>query len=82
MPVTAPKSFIGSAASGSSLAEIAASLLTLQRGEIIQTLNCSHPDPTCPLNVVTGENLATANRTFIKTSVTRMGQAGAVIIQA
>jgi 3-oxoacyl-[acyl-carrier-protein] synthase II len=82
IPVTAPKSFIGSANSGSSLAEIAASLLTLQRGQIIQTLNCDQPDPACPLNVVTGENLDTTNRTFMKTSVTRMGQAGAVIIQA
>lgn len=81
-PVTAPKSFLGSATSGSSLAEIAASLLTLQRGQIIQTLNCEEPDPAAPLNVVTGENLDTANRTFMKTSVTRMGQASAVIIQA
>lgn len=82
IPVTAPKSYIGSAASGSSLAEIAASLLTLQDGEIIRTLNCETPDPVGPGNVVTGENLPTDNRLFLKTSVTRMGQAAAVLIQA
>ncbi len=81
-PVTAPKSFLGSATSGSSLAEIAASLLTLQRGQIIQTLNCDNPDPAAPLNVVTGENLDSTNHCFLKTSVTRMGQASAVIIRA
>jgi len=82
IPVTAPKSFFGSAASGSSLAEVAASLLTLQQGQIIQSLNCDTPDPECPLNVVTGENLSTDNRVFLKTSVTRMGQASALVIRA
>lgn len=81
-PVTAPKSYLGSAGSGSSLAEIAASLLTLQNGQVIRTLNCTTPDPAGPTNVVTGEDLATDNRLFLKTSVTRMGQATAVVIQA
>ncbi|MEO2034625.1 MAG: beta-ketoacyl synthase N-terminal-like domain-containing protein, partial [Planctomycetaceae bacterium] len=81
-PVTAPKSYIGSAASGSSLAEIAASLLTLQDGQIIRTLNCETPDPLAPQNVVSGQNELTDNRLFLKTSVTRMGQASAVIVRA
>ncbi|MCH2202130.1 MAG: beta-ketoacyl-[acyl-carrier-protein] synthase family protein [Fuerstiella sp.] len=80
-PVTAPKSYIGSAGSGSSLAELAASLLTLQDGEIIRTLNCRNPDPLSPQNVVSGENQPTSNRLFLKTSVTRMGQASAVLIR-
>jgi 3-oxoacyl-[acyl-carrier-protein] synthase II len=81
-PVTAPKSYLGSAGSGSSLAEIAASLLTLQNGQIIRTLNCDTPMPEAPQNVVSSENQATDNRLFLKTSVTRMGQASAVVIQA
>ncbi len=81
-PITAPKSYLGSAGSGSSLAEIAASLLTLQDGQIIRTLNCDTPDPLAPQNVVTGENQTTDNRLFLKTSVTRMGQASAIVIQA
>ena len=82
VPVTAPKSYLGSATSGSSLAEIAASLLTLQDSEVIRTLNCDEVDPTLNLDVVTGSNRATENRTFLKTSVTRMGQATAVVIRA
>ena len=81
-PVTAPKSYLGSAASGSSLAEVAASLLTLQDGQIIRTLNCRTPDPLSPRNVVSGDNQPTNNRLFLKTSVTRMGQASAVVIHA
>ena len=81
-PVTAPKSYLGSAASGSSLAELAASLLTLRDGQIIRTLNCETPDPLVPQNVVSGANQPTDNRLFLKTSVTRMGQATAVIIRA
>ncbi|MCH2212464.1 MAG: beta-ketoacyl-[acyl-carrier-protein] synthase family protein [Fuerstiella sp.] len=81
-PVTAPKSYIGSAASGSSLTELAASLLTLQDGEIIRTLNCGNPDPLSPQNVVSEQNQPTSNRVFLKTSVTRMGQASAVLIRA
>ena len=80
-PVTAPKSYLGSAGSGSSFGEIAASLLTLQNGEIVRTLNCDLPDPEAPLHVVNQENLPTDNRMFLKTSVTRMGQASAVVIE-
>ena len=82
IPVTAPKSYIGSAGSGSSLAEIAASLLTLQDRQIIRTLNCDTPDPAAPQKVVTGENQSTDNPLFLKTSVTRMGQASAVVIRS
>ena len=63
------------------MAEIAASLLTLQDGQIIRTLNCETPDVMSPQNVVCGENLPTDNRLFLKTSVTRMAQAGAVVIR-
>lgn len=80
-PVTAPKSYIGSAASGSALAELAASLLTLQNRQIIRTLNCKTPDPASPQNVVSDQNQPTENRLFLKTSVTRMGQASAVVIR-
>ena len=57
-------------------------MLTLQNGQIIRTLNCETPDPLSPQNVVSGENQPTDNRLFLKTSVTRMGQASAVVIRA
>lgn len=82
IPVTAMKSYLGSAASGSSLCEIAASLLALQHGVIPKTLNYETPDPEAPLNVVHGEHLPTENRIFLKTNVTRVGQASAVVIGA
>ena len=81
-PVTSLKSYMGSSGSGAGLCEIAASLLCLKEGLIPKTLNFETPDPQAPLNVVHGEHMATANKLFLKTSVTRMGQASAVVIQA
>lgn len=81
VPVTAIKSYMGSSGSGAGLCEIAASLLGLQHGVIPMTLNYHTADPAAPLNVVHGEHLATSGKVFLKTSVTRMGQASAVIIR-
>ena len=81
VPVTAIKSYTGSAGSGSSLCELAASLLALQQGLIPRTLNFTATDADTPLDVVHGEHRQTANGLFLKTSVTRMGQASAVVIK-
>lgn len=82
VPVTALKSYFGNAGSGCGSLELAGSLLMLQQGAIPPTLNFQTPDPECPLNVVHGEPLPTSNRTVLKISVTRMGQAAAVIVAA
>ncbi len=81
VPVTAIKSYTGSAGSGSSLIELAASLLGLQQGLIPRTLNFRTADVEAPLNVVHGESAKAANGVFLKTSVTRMGQASAVVVR-
>jgi 3-oxoacyl-[acyl-carrier-protein] synthase II len=81
VPVTAIKSYTGSAGSGSALCEVAASLLALQHGVVPKTLNFSTPDSESPLNVIHGEHLTTSNGLFLKTSVTRMGQASAVVVK-
>ena len=81
-PVTAAKSYLGSAGSGSTLTEIAFSLMGLQHGLVPKTLNFESPDEDAALNVVAGEHLATDNKLFLKTSVTRMGQCSAVVIGA
>lgn len=78
--VTAPKSYLGSAGSGSQLTEIAASLLGLSQGVIPRTLNFESSDEETQLNVVSGEHAKTSNGVFLKTSVTRMGQSSAVVI--
>ena len=80
IPVTAPKSYLGSAGSGSALTEIAVSLLSLNEGLVAKTLNYEASDPDANLNVVASTHLKTDNKLFLKTSVTRMGQASAVVI--
>jgi 3-oxoacyl-[acyl-carrier-protein] synthase II len=78
--VTAVKSYIGNAGAGCGVLELAASLLGLQHGVVLPTLNYEQPDPDCPLNVVHGEPLPVENRTVLSINVTRMGQAAAVIV--
>ncbi len=82
VPVTAFKSYMGSSGSAAALCEIAASLVAAQHGVVPKTLNFATPDVEQPLNVVHGEHLTTSNGLFLKTSVTRVGQASAVVIQA
>jgi 3-oxoacyl-[acyl-carrier-protein] synthase II len=82
IPVTALKSYMGSSGSGAGLCEVAGSLLALQHGVVHRTLNFHHPDPVAPLNVVHDQHLPIDNKLFLKTSVTRMGQASAVVIRA
>ena len=81
-PVTASKSYTGSAGSGSALTELAISLLGLRNGVIPRTLNFESTDDGIQLNVVSGEHKATDNRLFLKTSVTRMGQSSAIVVSA
>ena len=75
-------SFCSKHGSGAGLCEIAASLLAAQHGVIPRTLNFATADAEQPLNVVHGEHQTTSNGLFLKTSVTRVGQASAVVIQA
>lgn len=83
VPVTALKSVLGSAGAGSASLEIAASLIALSHGVIPVTLNYDNPDPEMPpLNIVTGQPRPTSNKMFISLSVTRLGQASAVIMEA
>jgi 3-oxoacyl-(acyl-carrier-protein) synthase len=79
--VTAVKSYIGSSGSGASLVELAASLLSLREGYIVPTLNYSLADEAAPLNVVHGAAAKASSGLFLKTSVTRMGQASAVVVR-
>lgn len=81
IPVTALKSYIGTAGSGTGTIEMAGSILGLQQGVIPKTLNYETPDPACPVNVVHGDHLKTENKIFLKISVTRIGQASAIIVQ-
>jgi 3-oxoacyl-[acyl-carrier-protein] synthase II len=80
IPVTAPKSYLGSAGAGSSLTELAVSLVALQHGVVPRTLNFQASDEDTTLNVVADQHQPTENRILLKTSVTRMGQCSVVIV--
>lgn len=79
IPVTAYKSYLGNSGAGSGPLEVAASLLGLRRGVVFPTLNYRSPDPACRLNIVHGSPLSISNKVFLKLSVTRAGQATALL---
>ena len=78
IPVTALKSYFGNSGSGNGVMELAGSLLALSNGIIPATLNFAGADSEAPLNV-SSEHRPAANKIVLKTSVTRMGQASAVV---
>jgi 3-oxoacyl-[acyl-carrier-protein] synthase II len=80
IPVTAFKSYWGNPGSSCGTLEIVASLLGLQHGVVMPTLNYETPDPQCALNIVHGQPLSVTNNVFLKISVTRAGQASAVVM--
>jgi 3-oxoacyl-[acyl-carrier-protein] synthase II len=81
VPVTALKGYFGNIVSGCGAVELVASLLGVNRGAIPPTLNCTDPDPECDLDIVRGAPRPTDNRIFLKTNLTRHGQAAALVIR-
>jgi 3-oxoacyl-[acyl-carrier-protein] synthase II len=81
VPVTALKGYIGNTVSGSGAIELIASLAGVNHGLIPAALNCDEPDPECGLDVVHGPPRPTSNPTFLKTNLTRHGQAAALLIR-
>jgi 3-oxoacyl-[acyl-carrier-protein] synthase II len=79
VPVTAPKSYFGNLGAGSGAVEMAASVLTLERGEVPATLNYDQPDPECPIHVVSQRERARAPTALMLNQATT-GQALAVIV--
>jgi 3-oxoacyl-[acyl-carrier-protein] synthase II len=81
VPVTAFKGYMGNLVSGCGAVELIGSLLGVNRQTIPQALNCDEPDPACAIDVVTGGSRATKNATFVKTNLTRHGQAAALVVR-
>ncbi len=81
VPVTALKGYMGNIVSGSGAVELIASLIGVNRGLIPPTLNCDEPDPSCPLDLVTGPARPTDSPTFLNINLTRHGQAAAVVVR-
>ena len=80
-PVTALKGYFGNIVSGAGAVELMGSLLGVNRGAIPVVLNCEEPDPACDLDLVVGSPRAVANPIFLKTNLTRHGQAAALVIR-
>lgn len=81
VPVTSLKGYMGNLVSGAGAVEMIGSLLGVNQGLIPPTLNCLEPDPACGLDVVTGPPRACSNPIFVKTNLTRHGQAAALVVQ-
>ena len=80
VPVTALKSYFGYLGAGSGAIELAASVWSLNSGEIPPTLNYDVPDPACDIRVVRGQPLTERKPVAIKLNHTPIGQAVAVVI--
>ena len=81
VPVTALKGYFGNIVSGCGAVELIGSLLGVNRGLIPAVLNCDEPDPECDLDLVRGAPRPTTNPVFIKTNLTRHGQAAALVVR-
>jgi 3-oxoacyl-[acyl-carrier-protein] synthase II len=79
--VTALKGYMGNLVSGCGAVELIASLLGVNRGTIPPVLNCEMRDPECDLDLVLVAPRPTSNPTFVKTNLTRHGQAAALVIR-
>ena len=80
VPVTALKSYFGNLAAASGAIELAASVLSLDRGLVPPTLNYRTPDPGCPVEVIHGRPLRQAAATAMAINRTRSGQAAALVL--
>ena len=79
--VFAPLSRFGNLGAGSSLLELACSVLALQNGQLPATLNHTHPDPACPVAVHTGSPRPITKPYAVKLSYTDLGQCAAVVVK-
>ena len=81
VPVTAFKGYTGNLVSGCGAVELIGSLLAVNHGILPSVLNCDEPDPACHLDLVTGAPRPIDNPTFLKTNLTRHGQAAALVVR-
>lgn len=77
-PVWSLKSAIGNLSAGSTLVELAASVLALHHGTVPRTLNHQKPDPKCPIRVTQAPH-SVRSPYFVKIGFTDMGQCAAAV---
>ena len=78
VPVTAHKSNFGNLGPGTSVVELIAGLMAIDRGQVPPTMNYDSPDEHCRVNVVTSAQQL-ASRAVIKTGFSATGQIASVV---
>ncbi len=81
VPVVAPKSYFGNIGAGGGSLELIASIQAMEEGSLFRTLNFDSPDPDCPINVVTSNDVP-AGSSVMNVNVTQQGQASALIVKS
>ena len=77
--MTAFKGYYGNAGASSGSLDLAATFMGLDEGVLYPVLGCDTPDPSCGLSIVCGEARPVTNKSFLKLSFTRRGQASVVV---
>ncbi len=80
VPTVAAKSSFGNLGAASGVVECIASVLAMTKGTLFPLQNYRHSDPDCPILAARGGEAAGSS--FLSSSVTPQGQAGAVVVRA
>ena len=80
VPVSATKGNFGNLGSGTGAVELAAAVLSMQRGIIPPTRNHEKTAADCPINVVHGQPLLQEVSAVLKMNQTRMGRAFTIVL--
>ncbi len=78
VPIVAAKSYFGSLGAGSAAVEVVASCLSMMNEQLFPTLNCTLPDPKCPIRV--SSEPTSPGKAFIHLAYSPQGQASGVCI--
>ena len=81
VPVFAAGGHFGNLGSGAGAVELAASILSIDKGMVPATRNCEHVAADCPINVVKGAPLSVQKTAFLKLNHANTGRSFAVIFE-
>ncbi len=80
-PVFAAKSYLGNIGAASSTTELALSLLGMEHGLTLPTLNYETADPQCPLEVLAGTPRPMRRPYVVKLNFNQLGQCSALVLR-